>query len=313
MQMDQPTRRLPPLNALRTFEAAARHNSFQKAALELKVTPGAVSRLVKSLEDYLDVELFTRYPRGVRLTEEGREYAEAIGQSLDLLGRATDQFLRNYREPTLRICCYPTFAVHWLIPRWNRFQAAFPDALLDLKTSLTPEAEDPATYDLIVRIGRNRAPEEKNGIVSERVLDVESFPACSPAFLKENPSAASLEHLPELPLIHAALRPYDWDRWLASAGSSVVVGQRGLMFESLTLAYNAALSGAGVAIAIQAFVAADLAAGRLVKPFEHTRLSKSGFNMFYSASSANRRSRLRAALEWIRRERDRDLQTGRVS
>lgn len=304
MQISRAKRRIPPLNAVRSFEAAAQHESFLKAALELKVTPGAVSQLVKSLEDYLGVNLFVRYPRGVKLTEEGREYANAIGQSLDALSLATDQLL-HHQEATLRICCYPTFAVHWLVPRWGDLQAAFPDLLVEMKTTLSPDAEDVNAYDLIVRIGRNCAREEINGIVSERVLDVQSFPVCSPDFLSRNPAAGSLAKLPEMPLIHATTRPGDWDRWLGSAGSSVSVGRRGQVFESLTLAYNAAASGAGVAIGIRAFVDADLAAGRLVQPVRHIRRSHSGFNMFYSSSKVNRKPRVRSVLEWMRNERAR--------
>jgi LysR family transcriptional regulator, glycine cleavage system transcriptional activator len=297
-------RRLPPLNALRSFESAARHESFLKASAELHVTPGAVSRLVKSLEDYLKVDLFLRSHRGVALTDEGREYASAIGKSLEMMANATDRLLQNFREPTLSICCYPTFAVHWLIPRWGEFQAAFPEALIDLRTTLSPELEDPNAYDLIVRIGRTHEPQEVHGIVNERVLDVDSFPVCSPEFLARNPSAAVAEELSHLPLIHAALRPEDWDRWLASAGSTERVGQRGMMFESLTLAYNAALSGVGVAIGVRAFVAADLAAGRLVQPVSHVRRSESGFNMYYSAARAAKLPRLRSALDWIRHQRE---------
>jgi LysR family glycine cleavage system transcriptional activator len=301
-------RRLPPLNALRSFESAARHDSFLKAATELNVTPGAVSRLVKSLEDYLNVELFTRSHRGVTLTAEGREYAVAIGRSLEQMGQATEQLLQNYREGTLHVCCYPTFADHWLIPRWGKFQAAFPDALINLRTSLAPELEDPAAFDLIVRIGRNRERIESDGLVNERVMDVETFPICSSDFLAKNRALATMHTLHKLPLIHAELRPEDWDRWLASAGSDVTVGQRGMMFESLTLAYNAAISGVGMSMGIWAFVASDLAAGRLVRPFEHVRRSDIGFNVFYSANRARKLANVRAVLDWIRNEREKDRQ-----
>lgn len=308
MQGNPSVRRVPPLNALRSFESAARHRSFLKAAAELNVTPGAVSRLVKSLEEYLNVELFLRSHRGVALTDEGRDYADAVGDALEKVSRATERLLHNYQDSTLRICCYPTFAVHWLVPRWGQFQAAFPDAMLDMKTSLTPELEDPAAYDLIVRIGRTRASRDVDGVVNERVLDVDSIAICSPDFLARHPQARSLEHLPALPLIHAALRPNDWDRWLESAGSDVRVGQRGMTFESLTLTYNAALSGVGVAIGARAFVAADLAAGRLVQPVAHQRPSESGFNMYYSAARAAKRPRLRQVIEWIRSEREKTRQ-----
>ncbi len=305
--------RLPPLNALRSFEAAARHDSFLKAASELNVTPGAVSRLVKSLEEYLNVELFSRSHRGVVLTEEGRDYAQAISKSLEQIGHATDRLLQNYREGTLRICCYPTFAVHWLIPRWPQFQAAFPAALIDLCTTLSPELEDPDAFDLIVRVGHNQEPSETDGVVSERVLDVQTFPVCSSDFLMRHESELTIDNLHNLPLVHAALRPHDWDRWLAAAGHPAPVGQRGMTFESLTLAYNAALSGMGITIGVRAFVAADLAAGRLVRPFDQVRRSESGFNMYYSANRAQKMVKIRSLLDWMRNEREKDRQQVLVS
>jgi DNA-binding transcriptional LysR family regulator len=316
MEVNPPRRRLPPLNALRSFESAARHGSFLKAARELNVTPGAVSRLVKSLEEYLKVGLFGRTRRGIVLTEEGREFANAIGQSLDLLSRATERLLQGYRESTLRICCYPTFAAHWLIPRWVALQNAFADAgtdaQIDLRTTLTPELEDPNAFDFIARIGHNQEPVEEDGIRSERILDIETFPICSPDFFARHNRAISLEDLDDLPIIHAASRPYDWDRWRVSAGGAPLHSQRAVSFESIALAYNAALSGAGIAIGVKAFVTPDIEAGRLVRPFTYMRRSTRGVNTYYNAERIRRLPKVRRVLEWMLRECEKDREASEL-
>lgn len=299
-------RQLPPLNGLRSFECAARHGSFLKAASELHVTPGAVSRLIKSLEEYLNVELFKRSHRGVTLTDEGQAYARTVSEAFREIQRATERLQQNHREGTLSICCHPTFAVHWLIPRWVQFQSIFPSAQIDLKTTLAPELEDVDAYDFVVRVGgKPDGDDENEDIKSERVLDVETFPVCSADFLAKQGGRLELSDIPRLPLIHAALRPNDWDRWLVSAGGCSLESKPTLVFESLTLAYNAALSGAGLAIGIRAFVATEIAAGRLVSPFEHVRHSENGFNIYYNARRALKLDKVNRIRDWMLQERAR--------
>ncbi|WP_223479208.1 transcriptional regulator GcvA [Oricola indica] len=299
-------RRLPPLNAIRTFEAAARHGSFLKAASELHVTPGAVSRLVKSLEEHLDVELFTRSHRTVKLTEDGETYAASITQALDTISLATDRLVLGNQANVLSVCCHPTVAVHWLLPRWANFHSTHPDIQIDLKTTLMPESVTMDAFDVVIRIDRNSEPEEEQGYVSERLLDVESFPVCAPR-TTEKAALDTPEDLKNHVLIHAALRPHDWSRWLESAGVENVASDRGPTFESLTLAYNAAISGAGIAIAIRTFVANDLATGRLIKPFDHVRKSTSGFNMVYSAERLQKFNKIKAFRAWLLEERAREI------
>ncbi len=299
--------RLPPLNAIRTFEAAARHGSFLKAATELHVTPGAVSRLVKSLEEYLDIELFSRSHRAIRLTEEGRSYASAITDALGQLSVATERLVLNNSQNVLRVCCHPTFAVHWLIPRWAAFQARHPDCQIDLRTTLAPESEDVDAYDFVVCIAYESGETQTDRIASLRVLDVETFPVCSPALIAKYGPIEQPADLLKHQFIHAALRPNDWSRWLASAGFDSIDRLRGPVFESLALAYNAAMSGAGIAIGMRAFVASDLAAGRLVKLFDHVRRSTSGFNLIYSVPRARRFAKIRTFREWVLAERRKDM------
>jgi LysR family glycine cleavage system transcriptional activator len=299
------TQRMPPLNALKSFESAARHESFLKAAAELHVTPGAVSRLVKSLESHLGVELFIRSHRGVTITPEGKAFAQDIAEAFNRICHAADRVQQNAHDRGLSICCHPTFAVHWLIPRWVRFQAALPSAQINLKTTLAPELESTDDYDFVVKLGPDpeRQPHGDSGVMAERVLDVETFPVCSPAFLRHHGGALSLDEIDRYPLIHAQLRPQDWDRWLASVGRQAARQPSALMFESLTLAYNAAVSGAGIAIGIRAFIADDIAAQRLVAPFSHIRKSRMGFNIYFDARRASRSPRIEQIRRWMVQER----------
>lgn len=296
---------MPPLNALKSFESAARHESFLKAAAELHVTPGAVSRLVKSLESHLGVELFIRSHRGVTITPEGRAFAQEVAEAFSRICHAADRVQQNVHDRGLSICCHPTFAVHWLIPRWVQFQAALPSAQINLKTTLAPELENTDDYDFVVKLGPDpdQQPSCEAGVVAERVLDVETFPICSPTFLRQHGGALSLDDIERYPLLYAQLRPQDWDRWLASAGRPAVSQPPALMFESLTLAYNAAVSGAGLAIGIRAFITDDIAAQRLVAPFSHVRKSHMGFNIYFDARRAARSPRIGQIRRWMMQER----------
>lgn len=304
-------RRIPPLNALRTFEAAARNGSFLMAASELNVTPGAVSRMIKALEEHLDITLFRRQHRAVTLTEEGQRYADSIAQALDLIHQATDHLVLGSNKNALSMCCHPTFAVHWLLPRWARFQALHPDIQINLKTTLAPEAMNLDAFDIIISIGQNTKPHEDDGIVSERLVDVESFPVCSPDLLNQTPLDQP-EDLNNHVLLHGALRPNDWPRWLKAAGINEVPWWQGPTFESLTLAYNAAIAGAGVVIGMHAFVAEDLAGGRLIKPFDFVRSSQKGFNMTYRSERLQRFRAIRTFRDWLLHERTLERRQGGV-
>lgn len=299
------TQRIPPLNALKSFESAARHESFLKAAAELHVTPGAISRLVKSLESYLGVELFIRSHRGVAITPEGKAFAQDIAEAFNKICHAADRVQQDVHDRGLSMCCHPTFAVHWLIPRWVQFQAALPSTQINLKTTLAPELESTDDYDFVVKLGPDprEQPAHDTGIVAERVLDVETFPVCSPAFLHQHGGELVLDAISQYPLIHAQLRPQDWNRWLESMNQPPLEQPAVLVFESLTLAYNAAISGAGIAIGIRAFIADDIAAQRLVAPFSHVRQSRMGFNIYFNASRAARAPRIEQIHQWMIQER----------
>jgi len=289
-------RRLPPLNALRTFEAAARHVSFIHAAEELSVTPGAVSRQVKALEQWLGAPLFRRAHKQVALTPLGRSYLEAVSAPLEDIALATDRATRRESSRPLAIYCYPTFALRWLVPRWGRFYDAHPEIDVQLTTSLQPVDFARDDYDAAIHVGDRL--DAQPGMTAVKLVDVDLIPVCSPEVARQ---LTSIEDLSGATLLHDAPRPHDWERWLAHAGVEGVDASAGPRFDSLNLSIQAAIGGVGVAIAIRALVEDELTEGRLVQPFGPSRLSSRPFYLNYPAHRA-RDKRLAAFETWLRGE-----------
>ena len=288
-------RRLPPLNALRTFEVAARHVSFIHAAEELAVTPGAVSRQVKALEQWLGAPLFRRAHRQVSLTPLGRSYLEAVSEPLEALALATDRASRREASRPLAIYCYPTFALRWLVPRWGRFYDAYLEIDVQLTTSLHPVDFSRDDYDAAIRVGDRL--DAQPGLTAMRLVDVELIPVCV-AEIAETLKTPS--DLAQATLLHNAPRPDDWRRWLAAAGvdDPDVDPDAGPRFDSLNLSIQAAIGGVGVGIAIRALVEEELASGRLVQPFGPARVSSRPFYLTYPSHRARDR-RLAAFAAWL--------------
>lgn len=292
-------RRLPPLNALRTFEAAARHVSFIHAAEELAVTPGAVSRQVKALEQWLGAPLFRRAHKQVSLTPLGRSYLEAVSEPLEALALATDRASRREATRPLAIYCYPTFALRWLVPRWGRFYDAHPEIDVQLTTSLQPVDFARDDYDAAIRVGDRL--DAQPGLTALRLVEVELIPVCSPDLAAD---LKTPQDLAGATLLHNAPRPHDWRRWLAQAGLETLEGldpDAGPRFDSLNLSIQAAIGGVGVGIAIRALVRDELAEGRLVQPFGPARISSRPFYLTYPSHRA-RDKRLSVFAEWLQRE-----------
>ena len=290
---------LPPLNALRTFECAGRHVSFVHAAEELNVTPGAVSRQVKALEDWLGAPLFRRRHKQVALTPLGRSYLEAVTGPLEAIGAATERARQDEAERPLSICTYPTFALRWLVPRWGRFYDVRPDIDVQLTTSLQPVDFGRDAYDAVIHVGERL--DAKPGFEAVKLCDVHLFPVCSPALLKGDVPLRKPADLARHTLLHSVPRPQDWHRWLKFAGVDDVDPESGVTFDSLNLVIQGAIGGIGVAIGIQELIEDDLAAGRLVRPFGPVRQSSSPFWLVYPAHKARDR-RLRAFADWLRGE-----------
>ena len=268
-------RRIPSLTSLSAFEAAARRLHFSRAAEELAVTPGAVSRQIQSLEASLGVQLFDRQKHAVTLTALGRTYAAEVSDILDRLELASDRIRSRHRPGPLSICAYPAFALRWLIPRWRRFHDLHPSIDLQLMTSLTTVDAARDGFDAIVKFCDGKVP----GHSSIFLAPLEIFPVCGPAFRKKLRQPLDLHNQT---LIHCAARPNDWPRWLAEAGlADKINSTRGPRFESLNLAYQAAIEGVGVAMGVGCLVADDLETGRLVRPIPLTYRSKLAFYLVY--------------------------------
>jgi LysR family glycine cleavage system transcriptional activator len=251
---------LPSLNALRAFEAAARHLSLTLAGRELHVTQSAVSHQVQNLEDELGVELFRRLPRSLLLTPAGEALATA---ARDAFGRIEDA-ARAVDRRAARLCVsvLPSFAALWLVPRLKRFRASWPR--LDLRIHSSREPCDFARdgVDVAIRYGRGGW----KGLRSEELFSEAIFPVCSPRIAR---SLRSPSDLRRQVLLHDEVRAAHggWPEWLRAAGAAGVDARRGTIFTDAHLMLQAAADGQGVALARSALAAGDLTAGRLVRPF----------------------------------------------
>lgn len=257
------TRRLPPLNALRAFEAAARHLSFTKAAEELHVTQAAVSHQIKALEEWLGMPLFRRLNRCLILTEAGQAYLPPLRDAFETMADATERLYRNDSTGSLTISTMPSFAAKWLVMRLGRFQAAHPELELRLHTTSTMVDFAQQDVDLAIRFGRPPWP----GVQAQWLMDDPVFPVCSPALLRGD---RPIEHPADL-LKHTLLHDdyqIDWAAWFAAAGVKGAEAGRGPRYTDSALLLQAAMEGHGVALARKVLAADDLAAGRLLRPFD---------------------------------------------
>lgn len=261
-------RRLPPLNTVRAFEAAARCGGFQAAGAELKVSANAVGRLVKVLEDWLGAPLFRRLPRGVVVTEAGRRYLDRVGPLLDQIAEATADLQRHERSRVLTVSAMPSFVSRWLIPRLGRLTERHPD--LDVRFLASVPLTDFAReeVDVAIRLGAG----SYEGLRSELLIREEFSPVCSPELISRGPPLRHPADLARHVLLHDEWErripdQLDWARWLAAAGVTSVDAERGLRFSFSHMTLQAAAAGQGVALASSVLLADDLATGRLVKPF----------------------------------------------
>ncbi|WP_161808126.1 transcriptional regulator GcvA [Mesorhizobium sp. 1M-11] len=291
------SKRLPPLNALRAFEAAGRHVSFTKAAEELFVTPGAISRQIKLLEDVLGLELFERTSRDLRIPDEAREYSIALGDAFEQINRATKRLMSAHRARSLRIHCPMTFTLRWLMPRLPLFHRLYPTRQIQLTTTLLPM---PANLlhlgdaDVVIQMGKGDWPD----LIAHRLADSALVPVCSQAYLSSMGGTMAVEKLNEATLLCSMARPDDWRDWLDAAGGHDIDDQRGLHFESSSLAYQAAIEGIGIAIGQISLIAGDLVAGRLVAPFDFVHDNGNAYYLTYARQSEND-SRLMEFRDWI--------------
>lgn len=256
-------RRMPTLNALKAFEAAARHESFTRAAEELCVTQGAVSHQVKALEAELGVKLFNRERQRLIITEAGSTYLIVVRDAFDRIAAGTERLLQRQRGGVLTVSTSPNFAAKWLIHRLGRFAEAHPE--IDLRVSASLHHVDFARedIDLAIRHGDGTAP----GLHVTRLCAERLFPVCSPKLLNGRDPLRGPSDLHRLNLLHVNNRQ-DWNQWLDYAGVKNVSLSRGPVLNQASMAIDAAVDGQGVALARTALAAWDLIGGRLVRLFD---------------------------------------------
>lgn len=286
-------RRLPPLTTLPAFDAAARHLSFTKAAAELHVTHGAVSRAIRNLEEQLGTRLFERGTRSVQLTSEGAAYAAEIGAALDRIGAATIVASAPKSAGVLNVSTSDGFAGRWLVPRLHRFHRANRDIDVRLSTSGTFSDFIRDGIDIAIRYGAGGY----EGVISEFLAEEEVSPVCSPELLQGEHALRTPNDLKHHRLIHDNFR-IDWATWLRAAGLDDINPHNGVRYDSAAYAVEAAVHGEGVLLGRSALVSADLAAGRLVRPFDLALKSRWNYYVVYP-DGALRQRKVRTFRDWL--------------
>ncbi|BAM92676.1 putative transcriptional Regulator, LysR family [Bradyrhizobium oligotrophicum S58] len=289
--------RLPSLNGLRAFEAAARHLSFTRAAAELNVTQTAISHQIKRLEDELGLRLFVRQNRSLALTPQARDYLPLVRAAFDDLRLATERLVRKDNAKVLTVSTIASLAAKWLLPRLTAFQEAHPgiDVRITTSTNLVDFRKD--DVDAAIRYGRGHWP----GVRAEWLMADELFPVCSPALLQGDRPLRRPEDLAHHTLLQAS-GGYDddWRLWLTAAGLPVEMSRQGrLSFDLSLMTVQAAIDGLGVAIGRTAYVQDDVAKGRLVVPFKMALPSDAGF---YLVTPEGRTDppKLRSFRQWLK-------------
>ncbi|MBW7969388.1 transcriptional regulator GcvA [Bradyrhizobium sp. BR 10289] len=290
------TARLPSLNGLRAFEAAARHLSFTLAASELNVTQTAISHQIRRLEEELGIRLFIRQNRALALTPEARDYLPGIRAAFNDLRLATDRLLRKDDDKVLTVSTLASLAAKWLLPRLTDFQEQHPgiDVRITTSTSLVDFQRD--DVDAAIRYGRGQWP----GLRADWLMADELFPVCSPSLLRGDKPLRQPEDLRGYPLLHTSnANSDDWRLWLTAAGLPAdIARQPGITFDMIFMTIQAAIDGIGVAMGRTSYVQDDIAKGRLVVPFKIALPADAGF---YLVSPEGRREapKLAAFRQWI--------------
>ncbi|GAB4148914.1 MAG: transcriptional regulator GcvA [Sphingomonadales bacterium] len=295
-------RALLPLNALRVFDAAARHLSFKNAADELAVTPAAVSQQIRALEEYLGVVLFKRQARALELTEEAANALPALRQGFERFEETVRILQAAQRSNALTISVAPSFASKWLVPRIERFLAGSPEMDVRILASSELVNFSEENIDLAIRYGSG----DYTGLHIEKLIDEQVFPVCNPKLMAGPEGLREASDLARFTLIHDDAGVNDpsnpnWTMWLKAAGVEGVDGARGLHFNQSNLAIEAAIAGKGVALAKRTLAQDDLDAGRLTRPFAGAQ--QVGFAYYMVAPEPQwRQKKVQAFVAWLRAE-----------
>ena len=294
-------RPLPPLNALRAFESAARHLSFTKAAAELNVTPAAISHQVKGLEELLQVPLFRRLTRALRLTDAGQAALPALSEGFDRLAQGVEQMRDHCESGVLTISVSPSFGAMWLVPRLEHFRSRHPD--IEIRIDGTDRKVDLARGDADVAL--RYGPGGYDGVRVDYLFSQVNTPVCSPALLSGEHPLRQPDDLRHHTLLHVDWKEAEasWRMWLLAAGLHDIDPTRGPLFTMESMAVQAALDGQGVALIGDILVADDLAAGRLVRPFDPSLSTPLTFAFYLlSAKDSDRQPKVAAFRDWLLEE-----------
>ncbi|MBI1391590.1 MAG: transcriptional regulator GcvA [Alphaproteobacteria bacterium] len=293
---------LPPLNALRAFEAAARHMSFTKASEELNVTPGAISQQIKGLEDFIGAKVFRRTRRALLLTDNGQAALPLLRDAFSKLEEASRVLSAPGDAKRLNVSVAPSIAGKWLVPRLHSFQERHPE--FEVWVSADMGLADFATddVDLAIRYG----PGGYEGLIADLLMAETIVPVCSPRLLDADPPLRTPADLVHFTLLHDGSPDKDdsaptWPMWLKAAGVEHVDGARGPKFNQSSLVIEAAVAGRGIALAKSALALADLEAGRLVAPFDRTTPSHFAYFLVHPASK-QRIKAVQAFKSWLKEE-----------
>lgn len=295
-------RALLPLNALRAFDAAARHLSFKKAAEEISVTPAAISQQIRSLEEYLGIQLFLRDKNDLRLTRQAELALPSLELGFENFEKSVDILQESEKDNDLRLSLSPSFASKWLIPRLGRFHDQNEEIAVRVSASMDLVNFRNTDFDLAVRYGRGNYP----GLYVEELMKEEVFPVCSPELIIGDNSIKTYEDLRTITLIHDDSSLEDescpkWDMWLKAVGITLPKGSKRIHFNTTQLTLEAALAGRGVAIAKGTIAKDDLEKGKLVRLF--ARALPVDF-AYYIVCPENRKDipKVKSFINWLREE-----------
>lgn len=290
------SRKLPPLNALRAFEAAARLLSFTDAARELFVTHGAVSQQIKTLEDYFGQPLFVRSHGKVSLNAAGLELLPVIRDSLDAIEQASSRLFQDPNIEILTVNVTTSFASNWLLPRLGDFQQRFPDIAVHLLPSYAFPSNLGHEVDIAIRWGVTTVA----GVATEKLFDVDTFVACAPSLLVKDPPLRTPDDLKHQVLIHDD-EGQAWQAMLEALAVGDVGSSKGLFYADSGLSLQVAIEGKGVIVAGSILAENDLSAGRLVIPFNCVIPHRKDYNLYYTESSAASR-KIQCFRDWLHQQ-----------
>lgn len=314
------SRRLPNLNALRAFEAAGRNLSFSRAADELRVTQGAVSRQIKALEQYLGISLFRRLARTVELTEQGKEYLPVTRDAFDRIEQASARLIGGARHEILTVSVLPTFAMRWLIPRLIHFTDANSDVEVRMITTIRPVNFSREDIDVAIRVGTPpQSPVGAGPRIDLQMTDDWSqvrvaflmpdvmVPVCSVSYLERTGWPRSAADLAAHTLLHNATRSHAWPDWLRGMGVELADPLAGPSFGHFFMALQAAIEGRGIALIPRLLAEDDLRARRIVAPLEAALESAGGYYLLCRTNQWNV-ERIRRFRQWLLSEASKGIQ-----